>query len=64
MNGPRMNRSVTLGELLRRDGGAMLGSKEPCPRCGKEPRPFEVRTPRHEWLLMFFIPCCCGSRSR
>lgn len=60
----RLNRTVTLGELLKRDGGGLLGSKAPCPHCGKEPRPYEVRTPKKDWVLFFQIPCCCRSGSR
>lgn len=58
----RSNRPVTMRELIASEGGAMLGSKEPCPRCGAEPRPYEVVTPKKGWVLMFWVPCCCGSR--
>ena len=58
----RAGKPMTLGELIARDGGAMLGSQEPCPHCGREPRPYEVVTPKKGWVLLFQIPCSCRSR--
>ena len=60
----RRNRPVTMRELIASEGGAMLGSQEPCPHCGREPRPYEVTTPKQGWTLMFWLPCCCRSRGR
>ena len=58
----RLNRPVTLREALMKDGGAMLGSQAPCPICGKEPRPYEVKTLTGKTLITW-IPCT-AHRSR
>lgn len=55
----------TLGDLLAKDGVAMLGRSDPCPYCGAEARKYPITTPRLGWKLTFWIPpvkCCPKSR--
>jgi len=61
----RHGRPVSMRELINADGGAIVGSPDPCVHCGKEAREYEVITPRLGWVLMFWIPpvdCCSKNR--
>lgn len=65
MRTERLNRPMSMRDLIAKEGGAMLGNPEAkCPHCGKEARAYEVTTPRLGWMLIFWIPpvkCCPAS---
>lgn len=64
----RLGRSATIGELLTRNGEAMIGNAEvlTCPHCGAPPRESVQVTPVNGYTLRFLIPPfgCCAQNKR